>query len=287
MRALRKMSPQARSLSSKAFLLKEMVVRDVRARYSGSSLGLLWAFALPVLWMVLYTVVFSLVLRVPVEAGFSSFPEFLLPALLPWMAVQEGISRSASSLVDNASMVKKTVFPVETLVLSVVLAAVVNELVALAVFAVYVAALGHLQPVWLLLLIPAVLLQTLLAFGIGCIAATMTAFLRDTVHAIGIVLTVLFYDADRVSALAGAAADAPVHRGEPADAPRGPVPPGVLAARRSAALVRAVSDGVFPALGGRGGCAVCPGASALRRSDLTRIVNKDGLEGVLRSAPLS
>ena len=193
MRALRKMSPQARSLSSKAFLLKEMVVRDVRARYSGSSLGLLWAFALPVLWMVLYTVVFSLVLRVPVESGFSSFPEFLLPALLPWMAVQEGISRSASSLVDNASMVKKTVFPVETLVLSVVLAAVVNELVALAVFAVYVAALGHLQAVWLLLLIPAVLLQTLLAFGIGCIAATMTAFLRDTVHAIGIVLTVLFY----------------------------------------------------------------------------------------------
>jgi hypothetical protein len=101
---------------------------------------------------VLYTVVFSLVLRVPVQAGFASFPEFLLPALLPWMAVQEGISRSASSLVDNAAMVKKTVFPVETLVLSVVIAAVVNELVALAVFAVYVGALGHLRADWLLLL---------------------------------------------------------------------------------------------------------------------------------------
>jgi ABC-type polysaccharide/polyol phosphate export permease len=187
------MPPHSRPLSSKAFLLKEMVIRDVRARYSGSSLGLLWAFALPVLWMVLYTVVFSLVLRVPVEAGFSSFPEFLLPALLPFMAVQEGISRSASSLVDNASMVKKTVFPVETLVLSVVLAAVVNEIVALAVFAVYVGALGHLRAGWLLLLVPALLLQTLLAFGIGCIAATMTAFLRDTVHAVGIALTVLFY----------------------------------------------------------------------------------------------
>jgi ABC-type polysaccharide/polyol phosphate export permease len=187
------MPPNRRPLSSKAFLLKEMVVRDVRARYSGSSLGLMWAFALPVLWMVLYTVVFSLVLRVPVESGFASFPEFLLPALLPWMAVQEGISRSASSLVDNAAMVKKTVFPVETLVLSVVLAAVVNELVALAVFAVYVGWLGHLQPAWLLLLVPAVLLQALLAFGIGCIAATLTAFLRDTVHAVGVGLTVLFY----------------------------------------------------------------------------------------------
>src|SRR6476469_9394888 len=185
MRALRKMSPQARSLSSKAFLLKEMVVRDVRARYSGSSLGLLWAFALPVLWMVLYTVVFSLVLRVPVEAGFSSFPEFLLPALLPWMAVQEGISRSASSLVDNASMVKKTVFPVETLVLSVVLAAVVNELVALAIFAIYVAWIGHFSLAWILLAVPALVMQVLLTFGLGCIAATATAFMRDAAHAVG------------------------------------------------------------------------------------------------------
>lgn len=193
MRALRKMPPHSRPLSSKAFLLKEMVVRDVRARYSGSSLGILWAFALPVLWMVIYTAVFSLVLRVPVEAGFASFPEFLLPGLLPWMAVQEGISRSSSTLVDNASMVKKTVFPVETLVLSVVLAAVVNEIVALAVFAVYVAVLGHLQAAWLLLLVPALLLQTLLAFGIGCIAATMTVFLRDTMHAVGVGLTVIFY----------------------------------------------------------------------------------------------
>ena len=181
------------TVAPKLFLLKEMVVRDVRARYAGSGLGIAWAFAHPLLWMILYTGVFSLVLRVPVEAGYRSFPEFLMAGLLPWMAISEGIARSSSVLVDNAAMVKKTVFPVETLVLSVVLAAVVNELVALAVFAVYVAALGHLQAVWLLLLIPAVLLQTLLAFGIGCIAATMTAFLRDTVHAIGIVLTVLFY----------------------------------------------------------------------------------------------
>ena len=54
-----------------------------------------------------------------------------MAGLLPWMAIQEGIARSASALTDNAAMVKKTVFPVETLVLSVVLAAVVNELIAL------------------------------------------------------------------------------------------------------------------------------------------------------------
>src|SRR5215470_10407118 len=187
------MSATNRAFASKAFLLREMVVRDVRARYAGSGLGILWAFALPILWMVLYTAIFSLVLRVPVEAGFASFPEFLMAGLFPWMAISEGISRASSCLIDNSAMVKKTVFPLETLVLSVVLAAVVNEVIALAVYAVYVALLGHLSGPWLLLVVPALLFQVLLTFGIGCLAATATAFLRDAAHAVGVALTVGFY----------------------------------------------------------------------------------------------
>jgi ABC-type polysaccharide/polyol phosphate export permease len=187
------MADKNRALASKVFLLKEMVVRDVRARYAGSGLGIVWAFALPVLWMVLYTGVFSLVLRVPIEEGFTSFPEFLMAALLPWMAVSEGISRSATCLIDNAALVKKTVFPLELLVLSVVLAAVANEVIALAVYAVYVALIGHLSMPWLLWVVPALAFQVLLTFGLGCLAAASTAFVRDAAHAVGIVLTVGFY----------------------------------------------------------------------------------------------
>jgi homopolymeric O-antigen transport system permease protein len=181
------------AMAAKIFLLKEMVVRDVRARYAGSGLGLLWAFALPILWMLLYTGVFSLVLRVPVEPSYTSFPEFLMAGLLPWMAISEGLSRSATCLIDNAAMVKKTVFPLETLVLSVVLAAVVNEVIAFAVYGVYVGLLGHLRWQWVWLALPALVLQVLMTFGAGCVAATLTTFLRDTAHAVGIVLTVGFY----------------------------------------------------------------------------------------------
>src|SRR5712692_8553357 len=189
----RAMSSNKKRLSAKLFLLKEMVIRDIRARYAGSGLGVAWAFAQPVLWLLLYTGVFAVVLKVPVEAGFSGFPEFLLAGLLPWMAIQEGISRSSSALTDNAAMVKKTVFPVETLVLSVVLAAVVNQIIAFAVFAAYLAWLGHLSLPWALLALPALLLQTSLTFGVACFAATVTTFLRDLSHGIGIALTVLFY----------------------------------------------------------------------------------------------
>ena len=187
------MPENASPLVSKLFLLKEMVTRDVRARYAGSGLGVLWAFAMPILWMLLYTGVFGLVLRVPVDPGYASFPEFLMAGLLPWMAISEGISRSASCLIDNAPMVKKTVFPLETLVLSVVLAAIVNEVIALGVYGVYVALLGHLSLAWLALVVPALVLQALLTFGLGCIAATLTVFVRDTAHAVGVALTVLFY----------------------------------------------------------------------------------------------
>lgn len=186
------MSRQKKLLFANLFLLKEMVIRDVRSRYAGSGLGLLWAFAHPVLWMLLYTAVFSVILRVPRPEGFASFPEFLLAGLLPWMAIQEGIARCATALTDNAPMVKKTVFPLETLVLSIVLAAVVNEIIALALFAVYLAFAGHLSA-WVLLAVPALMLQVALTFGIGCFVATVSTFTRDAIPAVGIALTVLFY----------------------------------------------------------------------------------------------
>jgi lipopolysaccharide transport system permease protein len=170
-----------------------MVIRDIRARYAGSSLGILWAFAQPLLWMALYTAVFGLILRAPLEQGFANFPEFLMAGLLPWMAFHEGVSRSATAVTDNATMVKKTVFPLETLVLSVVLAAVVNEIIAFAIYGVFVGLLGHLSAPWLLLVVPALLAQILLTFGLGCLMATLTTFLRDTAHVLGIALTVLFY----------------------------------------------------------------------------------------------
>jgi ABC-type polysaccharide/polyol phosphate export permease len=182
-----------RKLSSNLFLLKEMVLRDVRARYAGSGLGLLWAFAMPLLWMVIYTWVFSSILRVATPTGFATFPEFLMAGLLPWLAIHEAISRCATVLADNAAMVKKTVFPLESLVLSVVLAAAVNQVIAFLIFALYVAILGHLAPAYLGLALLALALQILMTFGLGCLVATVTTFARDAAHGVGIALTVLFY----------------------------------------------------------------------------------------------
>jgi hypothetical protein len=110
------MSSNKKRLSARLFLLKEMVVRDIRARYAGSGLGIFWAFANPVLWTLLYTGVFGVILRVPVEKGFSGFPEFPLAAAA-WMAIRRCRSAGPDGQRGHG---QETVFPVETPVLSVV-----------------------------------------------------------------------------------------------------------------------------------------------------------------------
>ena len=87
------------------FVLKELVRRDLQSRYAGSLLGFAWAFANPVWQLLLYTLVFSSVLKVsPVGERTDSFAIFLFCGLIGWNAIQEGLSRATTTLVDNATL---------------------------------------------------------------------------------------------------------------------------------------------------------------------------------------
>jgi hypothetical protein len=215
------MSRESKRSNANFFLLKELIVRDLRARYAGSGLGWLWAFASPVLWMALYTLVFSVILRVGSPPGYAGFPEFLLAGLLPWMAFHEAITRSSTALTDNGAMVKKTVFPIETLLVSIVLAGLVNQLFAFSVFAIYLAAIGHLSLPWILLALPALVLQAALTYGLACLVATISTFVRDAVPLVGIALDrPLLCDADRLSGRADAGSAPGPRRRQSPRAPR-------------------------------------------------------------------
>src|SRR5215210_5154765 len=94
-------------------------------------LGLFWSLVQPLWQLVLFTFIFSTVMKVtPVGARTGHFAIFLFSGLLPWMALQEGVLRSSTAITDNAGLVKKLRFPSEILVLAVVLAALVHEAIA-------------------------------------------------------------------------------------------------------------------------------------------------------------
>ncbi len=181
-------------MPARAFLLKELVRRDLRGRYAGSAFGLAWAFVHPLVLLGLYTFVFSTVLRVhPTGERTEHFAVFLFAGMLPWLALQEGASRGATAITDNAVLLKHRAFPAELLILSVILTALVHEGIALGVFVAVVAAMGQLDvsaAAWLAVALP---LQVLLTLGLGLMLATAHVVARDTAQIVALGFMAWFF----------------------------------------------------------------------------------------------
>ena len=177
------------------FLLRELVRRDFQGRYAGSLLGFAWSLVQPLWMLLLFTFVFSTVLKVsPVgEVRTQHFAIFLFGGLLPWMALHEGVLRSSTAITENASLVKKLRFPSEILVLAVVLAALLHEAIAASIFLLVLAGVGELSWGGLPLLLIAVPLQVGLTLGLGLMMAAVHVFFRDTAQILGMVFNAWFY----------------------------------------------------------------------------------------------
>ncbi|HET9766232.1 MAG TPA: ABC transporter permease [Thermoanaerobaculia bacterium] len=184
----------AAGVFARSFLLRQLVRRDFQSRYVGSALGFAWSFVQPLWQLVLFSFVFSLVLRVPMTGQPTQrFWVFLFSGLLPWLAIQEGLMRGSTAVTDNAGMVKKLRFPSEVLVLTVALSALLHQAIAGVVFVALLAALGELSwqglP-WLLLALP---LQLALTVGLGLLFAAVQVFVRDLAQLLSLVLSAWFY----------------------------------------------------------------------------------------------
>lgn len=181
-------------MRSHLFLLKELVKRDFQGRYAGSALGLVWSFIQPLWMLLLFTFVFSTVMKISLTgARTGHFAVFLFAGLLPWMAVQEGVSRASTAITDNASLVKKLRFPAEILVLAVALAALLHEAIAALIFLGVLGYLGELAWGGLPLLLLAVPLQLALTLGLGLLLGAVNVFFRDIAQMLGMVFTGWFY----------------------------------------------------------------------------------------------
>jgi lipopolysaccharide transport system permease protein len=177
-------------------VVRALVARDLRSRYVGSTFGAVWSLAHPLLQLATLSFVFATVLKVRITGvGGTDVPFVLYLAcgLFPWLAIQEGVLRSATSMVDNPTLVKRVVFPVETLPVQLAFAAVVHQLVATMVLLVLMAILGF-PPRPSLLALPALLVpQLLITIGLGWAMAAMHVYFRDTAQALGVLLPVWFY----------------------------------------------------------------------------------------------
>ena len=157
-------------------LVRNLVIRDIKLRYRNSVLGFVWSLGNPLLMMVVYTLLFTIL----IPTDIPKYPVFILCALLPWNYFNTSIMGAIDSIVGNAHLIKKVYFPREVLPLSIVLANLVNFLLALIVlFAMLFAFRVRLTP-WVLYLPLILFIQTIFTLGLALIFATLNVFYRDT-----------------------------------------------------------------------------------------------------------
>jgi ABC-type polysaccharide/polyol phosphate export permease len=184
-----------RTLAVHRQALEIFVGRDLRGRYVSSALGLWWAVIQPLALLMLYTFVFSVILKVRLgkEQGTGEFALYLFCGLLPWLAFADAVTRSASVIVEQTPLIKKVAFPSEILPVHLVLSAIIVEFVGLAVFLAGITLFGH-PPGWSLLALPLVVtLQFLFTSGVAWLLASVAVFLRDARQVVGLALTLWMF----------------------------------------------------------------------------------------------
>src|SRR2546423_3164714 len=111
-------------------LIFSLAKRELMARYRGSALGLLWTLVTPMVMIAIFTIIFAGIFKAKFGTSSSQwdYALYLFCGLLPWNAFQESVQLSSSTIVARANLVKRVVFPLETLPVSLSLAAAVNQL---------------------------------------------------------------------------------------------------------------------------------------------------------------
>jgi len=129
-------------------LLFSLTRKELKVKYRGSVLGFLWSLLNPILTMLVYSFVFSIVLR----AGIKDFAIFLICALLPFNFLSNSVNYGTSSIVANSNLVNKIYFPREIIPLSIVFANLVNFLFELIALFIVLAIMGYKFYLYLYLL---------------------------------------------------------------------------------------------------------------------------------------
>src|ERR1700683_3336744 len=121
-----------RNLVGRRSLLFQLVRRDFEQRFVGSAIGWIWGIIHPLVLLVSWIYIFQIVLKQTLPAGevTNNYPLFIFSGMLPWMLFSETVQRSASSLLEHANLITKSMFPSEIVPLAVFLSTLVSPLLA-------------------------------------------------------------------------------------------------------------------------------------------------------------
>jgi len=183
------------SVYKNSYMIRSMVIREIRARYIGSFLGIFWSIIHPLTQLLIYYFVFSVILKIKLgpEYQTTNFAIWLVAGLLPWIFFADVVTRSPGAVLEQSSLITKTVFPSEILSFTLLVAAMINHLIGIVIFIGFLLLFGYGITLKVFLILPIFLMTGIFALGISWMLSALNVFLRDIGQIIGVFVNIWFF----------------------------------------------------------------------------------------------
>lgn len=186
-------------------LLWQMTAREVKSRYKQSVLGYFWVILTPLAQMLVMSFAFSIILRISTNSTANiPYSIFLFVALLPWTLFANSLSSAANSLISSSSLITKIYFPRTILVISTIIAKIIDFFFALSILIIYMIIYHIPVTINILWVIPIFLIQQIFTLGLSLFFAAANLLYRDIQYLLNMILllwmyaTPIIYSADAI-----------------------------------------------------------------------------------------
>lgn len=170
-------------------MLRNLVSKELQARYKNSVLGFFWTFLNPLLMLAVYSFVFSAIMR----SNIKDFSIYLFIGLLAWNYIAGSVLQGTGCLVANASLLKKVYFPREVIPLAIVFANMINYILSMIILlvALVISGIGIHHDI---LFYPVILLvQTVFLIPLVLILSVVNVYFRDLEHTVNVLINLWFF----------------------------------------------------------------------------------------------
>lgn len=169
-------------------LLKSNIKKEIRGKYKGSFLGVLWSFVSPLLMVLVYSFIFPLLMSVP-----EKYVVYLVTGILPWTFFVGCVSSGTITAIINANLIKKVYFPREILPISVVLSGAINFAISCIVIFIFLFTSGIGVSAYILYFPIILLIQIMFTLGVVFILSSVNVYIRDVEYIMNFIILLLMY----------------------------------------------------------------------------------------------
>jgi len=182
-----------RNLFNHRALIQALVSRELKARYRGSVLGFLWSFVNPLLLLLIYSFVFTVIFQPIRSEGMTPYALFLFCGLLPWSWFSSSLLESSAVLSGNANLIQKVIFPADVLPFVSVFSNFVHFLLGLPILFAFLIYFRRPLNIYLLFFLGVVLIQLIFTLGFALFISSLSVHFRDIRDLLANLLTFWFF----------------------------------------------------------------------------------------------